>query len=90
MAATPNYASTIITPMVRINTANTNRDGTGTLGTLVTADAAESIRIDDIFICALGTTTAGMIRMYISDNTTHNLINEIAMTAVTPSATMPA
>lgn len=89
MSTAAQYAATPATAMVQIATANTNRDGTGTLGTLITAPAAGT-RVDDIQICAAGTTTAGVIRMFLSDGTNHFLINEIIVPAITPSTTVPA
>ena len=87
MAATPQYAATPITAAVKISTANAARDGTGTLGVLVTASTVP-VRIDDLFITAQTTTTAGMIRMYLHDGTTGYLLQEIPVAAVTPSATV--
>jgi len=87
MATTPQYASTPVGAVVQIATANTARDGTGTIGTLHTAGATGT-RIDDIYITATGTTTAGVIRMFIFDGTNNRLIQEILVTAVTPSTTV--
>lgn len=89
MATTPQYASIPKNGAVNIATANALRDGTGTLGTLITG-AANGTRVDDIYITARGTTTAGAIRMFLSDGTNHYLIAELIVTAVTASATVPA
>ena len=89
MADNAQYAATPATAQVQISTANTNRDGTGTLGTLITAGSAGA-RVDDIEICATGTTTAGVIRMFVSDGTNHRLVREILVQAITPSATVEA
>ena len=89
MATTPQYASIPKNSAVNISTANTARDGTGTLGTLITG-ATNGTRVDDIYITARATTTAGMIRMFLSDGTNHYLIAELIVTAVTASATVPA
>ena len=86
MAQTPQYIGTPKSPSVAISTANTNRDGTtGTYGTLMTAGANGS-RIDRIRINATGSTTAGMIRLFVGSA----LVQEIPVVAVTPSATLPA
>lgn len=87
MATTPAYANTPVSAAINIVTANTARDGTGTLGTLITA-AANGTRVDDIYISATATTTAGVIRLFISDGTNNRLISEILVTAVTPSTTV--
>jgi len=91
MAASPTFASTPRLAQVQISTANANRDGTGTLGTLITGVAAGT-RITKILVKAAVTTTAGMIRLFLSDDggTTKRLIKEMAVVAVTPSATVPA
>ncbi len=73
--------------MVQIATANTNRDGTGTLGTGITG-GTNGTRIIRIEAVATGTTTAGMVRVYIDNLTNVRLIEEIPVTAITPSASV--
>jgi len=87
MATTAQYASTVKSAIAQISTANTNRNGTGTIGTVFTAAAGGS-RIDDITIAATGTTTAGVVRLFINDGTTSYLWQEILVTAITPSTTV--
>lgn len=89
MATNPAYAAVPATAQVQIATANTARDGTGTIGTLITAPAAGT-RVDDIVICAAGTTTAGVVRMFIHDGTNYRLLQEILVAAITPSTTVAA
>lgn len=89
MASSPAYAATPASGAASISTANTGRDGTGTIGTVLTAGASGS-RIDDISICATGTTTAGMVRLFIHNGTTAFLWREIPVTAATPSGTVQA
>jgi hypothetical protein len=89
MAASPQYATHVISAGVTISTANTNRDGTtGTYGTAYTFISATNKgiggRIDAITIKATGTTTAGMVRMFVNNR----LIREFAVSAITPSATV--
>jgi hypothetical protein len=74
---------------VGISTANTNRDGTGTIGTVLTAGAAGT-RIHRITIKATVTTTAGMVRLFIYTGATYYLWMEVPVTAITPSATVAA
>ena len=86
MANAPQYVGTPKSPTVAISTANTNRDGTtGTYGTVMTAGSSGS-RVDRIKISATGTTTAGMVRLFLGAA----LIKEIPVIAITPSATQPA
>lgn len=89
MATAPAFAATVNRGSAVISTANTNRDGTGTLGTILTAGASGA-RVDEVRIVGLGTTTAGMVRLYASDGTNHRLIAEQTIAAATPSGTVPA
>lgn len=85
MASNPQYAATVKSGAVAISTANTNRDGTGTLGTVFTAGASGS-RIDAITIKAIAATTAGMVRLYLHNGTTAFLIDEVRIGQITPGA----
>jgi len=89
MSTSANYAATPNLGIAAISTANTNRDGTGTIGTVLTAGASGS-RIDAVMLKATGTTTAGMIRLFVHNGTTAYLLNEIPVLANTPSSTAPA
>jgi hypothetical protein len=89
MASVANYAATPRCGVGQVSVANTARDGTGTIATIFTAGANGS-RIDAIDIKAVGTTTAGMIRLFIHDGTNARLLTEIPVTALTPSATLPS
>lgn len=75
------------TAVASLATANTNRDGSGTIATVWTA-GADGSRIDHIDITAIGTTTAGVVRLYIHDGAAANLWKEVLVTAITPSATI--
>lgn len=89
MSTAANYAATPNLGIAAISTANTNRDGTGTIGTVLTAGASGS-RVDAVMLKATGTTTAGMIRLFVHNGTTAYLLNEIPVLANTPSSTAPA
>lgn len=91
MATTASFASTPKNNGAAISGANTNRDGTGNTGTVYTAGTSGS-RIDSIIIQATGTTTAGMIRFFISTDggSTKRLIGEIPVIAITPGTSIPA
>lgn len=86
MATTANYSSTPRTALVSINTANTARNGTGTITSIFSAGASGS-RIDDISIVAQSTTTAGVVRLFLYNGTTHFMIREVLVSAITPSTT---
>ncbi len=89
MASSPNFAATPKLGIAAVSTANTNRDGTGTLSTILTAGASGS-RVDGIVIQATATTTAGMVRLFLHDGTTARLYDEVPVLAVTPGASTPA
>lgn len=87
MATAAQYASTVQTAQGQLTAANTNRNGTGTLVSIITG-ATNGTRVDDIAIVAAGTTTAGVVRLFISDGTNIRLWQEILVAAVTPSTTV--
>jgi hypothetical protein len=87
MATAAQYASTVRTAQAQVSVANTNRNGSGTIATVFTAGSSGS-RIDDIYITATGTTTAGVVRLYLNDGTNTWLFQEILVTAITPSTTV--
>ena len=89
MSTAANYASTPKCGVGQVSVANTNRDGTGTIVTVFSAGASGS-RIDAIDLKAVGTTTAGMIRLFIHDGTNARLLTEVPVTAITPSGTLPS
>jgi hypothetical protein len=87
MATAAQYAATPRAAVAVVSAANTARDGTGTLVTVFTAGASGS-RIDDIRITAAGTVTAGVVRLFVHDGTNARLLQEVMVTAVTPSTTV--
>ena len=89
MSTSAQYASTPKTAINSISTANTARNGTGTIATIYTAGSSGS-RIERVVVIAQGTTTAGMVRLFIYDGTTAWLYAEIPVAAITPSSTVPA
>lgn len=89
MSLVPQFASTPRLAVATISTANTNRDGTGTIGTVLTAGSSGT-RLRRLLVQATATTTAGMVRIFLHDGTTAQLSLEIPVSAVTPSATQSA
>jgi hypothetical protein len=87
MATAPVFVGVPKTWQAAISAANTNRDGTGTLVTLVSAGASGS-RIDRLRIVASGTTTVGVVRFFLNDGTNKYLIKERLVTALTPSTSV--
>lgn len=76
--------------LAQISAANTNRDGTGTLVDVLTVAAVAGARIDSIVVQAIGTTTAGMVRLFLFDGTNTRLWRELAVAAIVPSGTVAA
>ena len=87
MAADPAFAVTPRIASVNVATANTNRDGTGTVATLITG-ASTGTRIAEIVIKARVTTTAGQVRVFLHDGTNFVFFDEIAVAAATVSASV--
>lgn len=71
------------TGSVVIDTANTNRDGSGSMGTLMTG-ASDGTIVNSITIKAITSTDQGMIRLFI-DNGSVRLFKEIPVPATTPT-----
>ncbi len=88
MATTANYTNSPLFDYAQVTAANTNRDGTGTT-VLLGSGVATGKQIRRVTITAPNTTTAGMVRIYISKDTgtTKRLLVEIPVTAFTVSAT---
>lgn len=90
MASSPSFASIPYNSVATLSTANTARDGSGTLVVIATAPASGLV-IHDIRMNAIASTSAGMLRFFLSDgSSTHYLIMEHPVSAVSPSATAPA
>ena len=82
----PIFTLTPRADVVQATAANTNRDGTGTIATIASAGSNGS-RFDSIKVVAIGTTTAGVVRIFIHNGTTAFLYSEILVSAITPSTT---
>lgn len=87
MATAPVFATVPHVEMSQVTTANTNRDGTGTVVTCFTSGASGS-RVERIRIKAVGNSTAQMLRFYLYDGTNTRLIRETLTVALTASATV--
>jgi hypothetical protein len=91
MATNASYAATPVAALAQVSTVNTARDGSGTIATVLTG-ATNGTRVDDIILKATVTTTAGMVRFFLSldGGTTKRLIYEVQVTANTVSSSNPA
>jgi|688.fasta_scaffold137063_2 hypothetical protein len=97
MATSAQFTAQPILEYVQISTANTNRDGTGTLGTVCTGpntSAGNGVgkRIFRVVVQSTGTTTAGVVRFFISNDngSSIRMVCEKIVPAVTPSTTVAA
>jgi len=92
MAVQAQYASQVFNGQTLLSLANPNRDGTGSIAGIFTGPYLNGCRVDSLSITAIGTTTAGMIRLYsyFVIGGTYRLLLEIPVQAITPSATVPA
>lgn len=89
MALEPAFAVTPRAAGVSVSTANTARDGTGTVATVITG-ASSGTRIQEVVVQATSTTTAGMVRLFLYDGSSYWFFDEVAVSAVTPSASVRA
>lgn len=89
MATSPVFAVTPRVGMAQVSVANAGRDGTGTLVDVIVG-AATGTKISEVVVEATVTTTAGMVRLFLSDGVSTRLFDEIAVAAATPSASVRA
>lgn len=87
MSASPVFVGTPKVWQQALSAANTARDGTGTLADVLTSGTNGS-RIDKVRVVASGTTSAGVIRLFLYDGTNTYLIKEMLVDAITPSTTV--
>ena len=87
MAAAPNFAATVRASAANIATADTSRTSPTNVGTVFTAGSGGS-RIDEINIVSTGTTTAGVVRLWVFTGSVYYLLSETLVTATTPSTSV--
>lgn len=77
MSSTPTFTSAPVCGLGSVVTANTNRDGTGTIAQVVPAAPAAGIKIDRLVIQATGNPADSIVTIFIFDGTTWWLFDEI-------------
>lgn len=87
MAIRPQFITTPRCDRQVVSAANTNRDGTGTIVDIFAAGTNGS-KVTSVVTKATGTTTAGMVRLFIKESSTYRLFDEVPVSAATPSATV--
>lgn len=88
MASNPVFAVTPRIGMAEVSVANANRDGTTGTYVDVIVGASTGTRIAEIVIQASATTTAGMVRLFITDGVTTRMFDEVSVAAATVSASV--
>lgn len=85
---TPIFPDAVAVAIGQATTANTARDGSGTIADGYTA-GADGGRVDKIVLCYTGTSTTNVARIFQKvSGGTYRLWREILIPAVTPSTTV--
>jgi len=87
MATNPAFANTPIIDVGQVTTANTNRDGTGTIVTIASGTTNGKF-LQNVQIKHTSTSAAGMVRFFVSPDggATNRLYTEVPVTAITPGS----
>jgi hypothetical protein len=85
MATTPQFATTPRIAIGQLSAANTNRDGSGTLVSIITG-VSTGTKVQEVVVQAAANTTAGMVRLYLNDGTNNRLFDEVVVSAITVGA----
>lgn len=83
----PIFPDIPVAAVAQVTTAEPLLTGAGNVVTIYTP-SADGGRIEYIRVKAIGTTTAGMIRLFINNGSNTRLWHELPVTAITPSATV--
>lgn len=75
MASTPAFANVPRLGIASVSTANTNRDGTGTIADIITGVAAGT-RVDRVVLKATGDPADSVVTLFIYDGSTYQLFDE--------------
>lgn len=90
MASNPQLIATPKVWVGQVSTANSNLDGTtGTYATIVSGGTNNSL-VEYCILKAATTTTAGMVRLFVSDGSSTRMVSETTVGANTPTGTNPA
>ena len=76
MASTPNFTGTPRIGVASVSTANTNRDGTGTIVDIITGVAAGT-KINEVVIKSTGNPADSIVTLFVYDGTTSWLFDEV-------------
>lgn len=76
MASTPNFTATPRVGFGSVSTANTNRDGTGTIVDIITG-ASTGTKINEVVIKSTGDPADSILTLFLYDGSTSRLFDEI-------------
>lgn len=76
MAAAPAFAATPKIGAATVSTANTNRDGTGTIATVITAGSSGT-QIREVVLKATGDPADSVVTLFLYDGSTYSLFDEV-------------
>lgn len=89
MASTPTFASTPRLGFGSVSTANTNRDGTGTIVDILTGVTAGT-RVERLVLQTTGNPSDSIVTIFLYDGTTYRLFDEFDLgDPAAASATVP-
>lgn len=89
MASTPAFASTPRLGVAAVSTANTNRDGTGTIVDILTGVAAGT-RLDRVVVQTTGDPADSIVTLFIHNGTSYFLFDEVDLgNPAAASTTLP-
>ena len=86
MASTPNFTATPRIGLGSVTSANTNRDGTGTIVDIITG-AANGTKVNEVVIKSTGRPADSILTLFINDGSTNWLFDEIDLGAPSASTT---
>jgi hypothetical protein len=87
MASTPIFAATPKVGNASLSLADASRTAPTNVGTVLSGGASGT-RVERVVVYATGTTTAGIVRLFLYDGSAYHLLSEISVTAITPSGTV--
>jgi hypothetical protein len=90
MAASPQFTAVPRVAVIQLSAANPNLDGLGVMGAVTLAAGDNGSRIDKCVVKAAVTTTAGMVRLFLTSATATTLLSEIPIAATVKGATTPS
>jgi hypothetical protein len=86
MAASPAFASAPRIASAAVSTANTARDGTGTIATVLTA-GSDGTKINEVVLKATGQPADSVVTLFLYDGSAYSLFDEVDLGAPAAGST---